>query len=310
MRKRLVEDKIWKYWVLKAAYIVLGRLSLRTLYGIAHLVGDGAYFSRPKMRRAVIANMRRVMGPDAPERDVRRASREVFRNVTRYYADLLHLPHLDTERFMREQLVLEGVEYLREARDSGRGAVVVSAHYGNPEMAAQGLAAAGFRIFSLTEPLRPEELSEFMHFLRSQHGHEFRTLTFGAVKEAVRRLRAGQIVALLLDRDVTGSGVPMQLFGAEARIPLGAVELALRTGADLIPAWAWRIDGYRFHARVGPPLELVRTGDIQHDTRINAARLLAEFEVQLRVDPGQWAVLESIWREREPAQAASSGALQ
>ena len=310
MRERLVQDKIWKYWVLKAAYIVLGRLSLRTLYGIAHLVGDGAYLVRPKMRRGVIANMRRVMGPEASEREVHRAAREVFRNATRYYADLLHLPRMDAQRFLREQLDLEGVEYLRAARDSGRGAVVVSAHYGNPEMAAQGLAAAGFRIFSLTEPLRPKELSEFTHWLRSQHGHEFRTLSFGAVKEAVRRLRSGGIVALLLDRDVTGSGVPMQLFGAETRIPLGAVELALRTGADLIPAWAWRIDGYRFHARVGPPMELVRTGDLQHDVRVNAARLLALFEVQLRVDPGQWAVLESIWREREPAQAASSGALQ
>ena len=42
-------------------------------------------------------------------------------------------------------------------------------------------------------------------------------------------------------------------------IPLGAVELALRTGADLIPAWAWRIDGFRFRAVIGPPMELVRT---------------------------------------------------
>jgi len=66
----------------------------------------------------------------------------------------------------------------------------------------------------------------------------------------------------------------MQFCGAETRIPLGAVDLALRTGADLIPAWAWRIDGFRFHARIGPPLEVVRTGDFDKDVRLNAERLL------------------------------------
>ena len=97
---------MWKYYVLRLAYLLLGRLSLPTLYGIAHIVGDGAFFFRRGARRAVIANMRQVMGPDASGREVRRAAREVFRNASRYYADLLHVPRLDVQRFAREQLDL------------------------------------------------------------------------------------------------------------------------------------------------------------------------------------------------------------
>jgi KDO2-lipid IV(A) lauroyltransferase len=102
----------------------------------------------------------------------------------------------------------------------------------------------------------------------------------------------------------------MEFCGAMTTIPLGAVELALRTGADLIPAWAWRVDGFRFRAVIGPPFELVRTGDFPADTRENAKRMLANFEEKLRSDPGQWAVLEAIWdpervgkheEQREPA---------
>ena len=305
-----MRNKMWKYYVLRLAYLLLGRLSLRTLYGIAHIVGDGAYFFRRGARRAVIANMRQVMGPDASGREVRRTAREVFRNATRYYADLLHVPRLDVQRFAREQLDLEGAEYLEEAQRSGRGAVLVSAHFGSPEMAVQGLAAAGFRVFALTEPLQPEALSEFIHWLRSRHGHEYRTVSFGAIKEAMRRLKRGGLVALLLDRDVGGTGVPMQFCGAETRIPLGAVDLALRTGADLIPAWAWRIGGFRFHARIGPPLEVVRTGDFDKDVRLNAERLLALFEGHLRAYPGQWAVLEPIWEQHDGRPAARTGAIQ
>ena len=301
---------IWKYYVVRLAYLLLGRLPLPALYGIAHVVGDGAYLWRRNIRRGVIANMRQVMGPDAPERQVRRAAREVFRNATRYYADLIHIPRLDVQRFLREQLDLEGAEYLEEARDAGRGAVMVGAHFGNPEMAAQGLAARGIRLFALTEPIEPKALSDFTHWLRSRHGHMHRTVSFGAVKEAMRRLRNGGIVAILLDRDIDGSGVPMQFCGAETRIPLGAVDLALRTGADLIPGWVWRIEGYRFRVRIGPPLELVRTGNFDEDVRLNAQRLLAQFEGHLRSDPGQWAVLGSIWRPREHKPATPSGALQ
>ncbi|MGB2694215.1 MAG: hypothetical protein WBD55_03390 [Dehalococcoidia bacterium] len=305
-----MRNKMWKYYVLRLAYIVLGRLPLRALYGIAHVVGDGAYLFRRNAHEAVIANMRQVMGPEASEQEVRRAAREVFRNATRYYADLVHLPRMDLQRFRREKIDLEGVAYLQAARDAGRGAIIVSAHFGNPEMAAQGLAAEGIYVYALTEPLQPQALSDFTHWLRSEHGHEFRTVSFGAVKEAIRRLRNGGIVAILLDRDVSGSGVPMQFCGADARIPLGAIELALRTGADLLPTWAWRIDGYRFRARIGPPLDLVRTGDFENDVLVNARRLLALFEGHLRADPGQWAVLEAIWQRDDEETAAAPSALR
>ena len=299
-----MRNKVWKYWVLKLAYTVLGRLSLRTLYGIARLVGDGAYFFRRPARRHVIANMRQVMGPQASDREVRRAAREVFRNATRYYADLLAIPRLDVQRFRREQIELEGEQYLREAQTSGRGAVLVSAHFGSPEMAVQGLAAEGFSIMGLTEPLQPQQLSDFIHWLRSQHGHVYRTVGVGALKEAIRRVRSGGLVAILLDRDVGGTGVPMQFCGAESSIPLGGVALAMRTGGDLIPAWAWRIGDFRFRAIIGPPLVLVRTGDFDADVRTNTQRLLSLFEERLRADPGQWAVLEPIWPKPRSERAA------
>ncbi len=306
----MIRDKKWKYYTLKLAYLLLGRLSLRTLYGIAHFFGDRAYQFRHSARRDVIANMRQVMGPEALDAEVNRAAREVFRNAARYYADLLSIPRMDLQRFWREQLTIEGVHYLNEAQDSGRGAVVVSGHFGSPEIVTQAMAAKGFKIFSLTEPLQPPELLDFTMWLRSRHGHQYLPVGFRGIKEAIVRLKNGGIVALLLDRDIGGNGEPMEFCGAMTTIPLGAVELALRTGADLIPAWAWRVDGFRFRAVIGPPFELVRTGDFPADTRENAKRMLANFEEKLRSDPGQWAVLEAIWdpervgkheEQREPA---------
>ena len=299
---------MWKYYALRLAYLLLSRLPLSVLYGIARVVGDAAYLARAGARRAVMANMRRVLGPEASEREVRRTAREVFRNASRYYADLIYVPRMDLQRFARDKLELTGLEYILDAQRAGRGVVITGAHFGNPDMATQGLAASGLRVLVLTEPLQPQELSDFTHWLRSHHGHEYRPADFGGVKAAVRQLKRGGMLCILSDRDVGGTGVPMEFCGADASIPLGAVDIAMRTGADLIPAWARRLPGYRFEARIGPPVELVRTGDFDADVRANARRLLAVFERELRADPGQWAVLEPIWDDGEPT--APSGAVQ
>jgi lauroyl/myristoyl acyltransferase len=293
---------VWKYYVLRLAYLLLSPLPLRVLYGIARLVGDGAYRFRGDTRRAVASNMRRLLGPEASEAEVQRAAREVFRNATRYYADLIHLRKLNIERFYNERYDIEGEEYLKEAEESGRGAVIVGTHFGNPEMAVQPLAAKGYSIMGLTEPLEPKALSDFTHWMRSLKGHVYRTYRYEGLKETIRRLKSGGLVAILFDRDVAGTGVPMQFCGAEARIPVGPVELAMRTGADLIPAKSWRMPNYSFKVRVEPPMKLVRTGDFDADVIENTKRMLPIFEEQLRSDPGQWAVLETIWEEDAAVQ--------
>ena len=290
---------MWKYYVLRLAYLLLSRLPVRMLYAIARVFGDGAYLVRAGTRKAVTANMRRVMGPEADEREVRRAAREVFRNATRYYADLLHIQHLDIQAFSQNRVEIEGIEYLAEAHRSGRGAVVVGAHFGNPEMSVQGVAAAGLSLFGFTEPLEPPALSDFTNRLRSRHGHIYSTVGYRSIREAMRRLKDGGLLAVLLVRDITGTGIPMTFFGAEAKIPVGGIDLALRTGADLILAKSWRLPGYRFRVQIEPPLEVVRTGDMDADVRANAQRVLAMLEEQIRSDPGQWAVLERIWPQNE-----------
>ena len=285
--------------MLRLAYLLLNRLPVRMLYAIARAFGDGAYLVRAGARKAVTANMRRVMGPEAGEREVRRATREVFRNAARYYADLLQIHSLDIQAFYRDRLDIDGIEHLQEAQRSGRGAIVVGAHFGNPEISVQGVAAAGLTFFGFTEPLEPPALSDFTHWLRSHHGHVYRTLGYRAIKEAMQRVKGGGLIAVLLDRDVTGTGTPMSFFGAEAKIPVGGIDLALRTGADLILAKSWRLPGYRFRVQIEPPIEIVRTGDTDADVRAIAERVLAMLEEQIRSDPGQWAVLESIWPQNE-----------
>lgn len=294
---------MWKYYALLLAYWLLGRLPPRIIYAVARLAAEAAYVLRPDIRRHVQANMRQVLGPEASERRVRGAAREAVRNATRYYADLIRMPHIDLRSFCQRNLTLEGLSHLQKAVMEGRGAVLASAHFGNPEIAVQALAL-GIRILALIEPLEPPRLLRLTQRLRSTHGHTYLPVSLSSVKEALRYLRSGGTVAVLFDRDIQRRGVPMPFCGRPAPMPMGVVDLALRTGADIIPSFVHREPGFRYHAYMGPPLLLVHTGDEQEDLRLNSTNLLARFEEHLRSDPGQWVVLEPVWTDGESEASA------
>jgi len=299
----------WKYYMMLAVVHTIGRMPLRWRYAIGRFTADRVYDRRRNIWRNVRSNVRHVLGPDASEREVNRVARQCARNTGRYYADVVGMHRMDVAKFYRDDLALEGVEYVREAQAAGRGVVMASAHYANPEFAVQGLAAAGIRVMALVEPLDPPELGRLMHRLRSVHGHDYQPVSFGAIKKAIAHLRAGGVLAILIDRDIQKRGAVIEFCGSPARFPTGAVDLALRTNAVLLPGWVRRTGGFKIHARLGPPVELVRTGNYDDDLRTNTAHLLALFEAHLRKDPGQWSVLDPIWPEDATATpgAAAEG---
>jgi len=286
---------MWKYVALLVVYKTLAWLPVRAAYAIARAVADLSYPLQGRLRRHVKDNMRHVLGPDASEKEVSRAAREVFRNVTRYYADLIRLPRTDPHRLLEHDLNVHGLENLENALAQGKGVVVVSAHYGNTELTLQALAAADIYAYVLTEPLQPRQLSDLTHRLRSTHGHIYRPVSMSSVKGALRYLRQGGLVAILCDRDIQKTGQLFPLCGRPARFPVGAAMLAVHTGAQVVPAFSHRQGPGRNEVWVEPPLSLELTGNEEHDVRAITEKILARFEEYLRQDPGQWTVLEPVW---------------
>lgn len=299
--------RLWKYYLMVVVIQTIGRLPLGWRYGIARFVADRLYNHRASIRNNTRSNVRHVLGPDASERDVDRIARQCARNTGRYYADVVGMHRMDARKFYEHDLVLEGIDYIREAQAAGRGVVLASAHYANPEFAVQGLAAVGIQVFALVEPLQPPELGRLMWNLRRVHGHIYEPVSFAAVKKALAWLRAGGVVAILIDRDIQNRGMELELCGAKARFPTGAIDLALRTNAVVMPGWVKRTGGFKVHAMIGPPLQLVRTGNNEEDLRVNSAALLKLFEQHLKDDPGQWGVLDKIWPEDTATAGGATG---
>ena len=69
---------------------------------------------------------------------------------------------MDLQRRIGRDVRLHGFEILERAIEGGRGVIVATAHYGNPEMGVQVGAILGLDILILAEPLQPPAFAETM----------------------------------------------------------------------------------------------------------------------------------------------------
>lgn len=290
-----------RYLFFLITFNTIGRLPTRLLYAIFPYVGDLCYLLASGPRRNVWKNLRRVMPPDTPKRRMRRVARQIFRNVALYYVDLARMPYTDPDDLFINRMEISGLyEILLPAVEEGKGVIMLSAHCGNPEIAGQGLLHVNVKVFALTEPLEPPRLSRLLDSARSSLGMTFAPVSIANVKRVMKTLRSGGVVALMADRDIEGPKQRLPFFGAETWMPTGPIEVALRTGATVVPSFSGRRNNYVIQAVMEEPLKLERTGDFEADVRAGQLEYMGRLERFLRNDPSQWLVLESIW-EDEPA---------
>lgn len=283
------------YWLLQITRHTLGRLPVSLGYLLARVVADIVFLLSPGWRRKVRSNLRRALGTE-DRRRLTPLAREVFRNVARNYFDLIHLPRCSLASLERS-VEVRGWHHFQQAFQAGRGVILVTAHLGNFDLVAQVMAAWGLRLTVMVEPVRPEPLHRVLTELRQSRGLHFLPAGPAALKQVIRELRSGGVVAMACDRDVRGNGLEVEFLGETARLPLVVVDLALRTGAALIPAFSIRQSRHRFIVYVEPPLPLAASGQDGHRLRQNAELLIPVVERYIRQYPGQWVVMHPVWPE-------------
>lgn len=275
-------------------------------HGLGVIVGEAGFAFNRSARRTTIANLRVVFGPSVSRAELVRVARGCFRSTAHYYGDLARVPAMSPRRLFTHDLCIVGLEHLTDAVRRGKGVVGVSMHFGNPEYVAQCVSALDIHLVAVVEPLYPPHLSETVRAYRQSQGHEFVDAGVPGTKRVLRHLRAGGMIALLTDRDIQGNGEWVPFCGRPARLPTGAVELAMHADAALLPFITYRVGPGRFRTVIGAPLPLQRSGHKRDDVRANLAALVRWFEPHLRTDPSQWFVIsQPVWAGRCAATSSS-----
>ncbi len=224
-------------------------------------------------------------------RDVDRA----FESYARYYVESFRLPGVPVAA-LDTGIEVTGYEHIETGRAAGKGVILALPHLGGWEWAGFWLARYKEQPVSVVvESLEPPELFDWFAELRESMGMKVIPLDSRAAAEVARALARNEIVCLLCDRDIGGSGVEVEFMGEPTTLPAGPVMFGLRSGCPVLPtAVYFRPDGTHLGV-VRPPLDLERQGRLREDLARGTQQLADELAGLIRRAPDQWHLFQPNW---------------
>ncbi len=287
---------------------ILSRLPPGPMQRLAHLAGVGWYLAAPAQRDLARANLRRVctwldeQGTASPR--VRRAAhdpaalerllRDAFGHRARYYLEVAMNARFDPP-YLAAHMALADPELAERVLGQPGPMIVIGLHMGALELPAQYITVTrGRHAVAPMETLPNAPLQAYLERSRSRTGVEI--VPTSRAREALERaIERGDIVGLIADRDVSGRGVPVTLFGAPARLPVGPGVLAVTSGVPVLAAAAIRV-GYGEYRGTVIPLEVPATGSRHERARQFLESVARAFERLIAEAPEQWwSIFQPIW---------------
>ncbi|MFM9376164.1 phosphatidylinositol mannoside acyltransferase [Gordonia sp. VNK21] len=266
----------------------------RSLFDAAGTVAGRRGGGPEQLRR----NLSRVLGT-TPEQVPDELVVDAVKSYARYWREAFRLPATDPAEIVASvEISDEDVALLDASVARGKGLVLALPHSGNWDTCGVWLVNRHGQFATVAERLNPESLFEQFVAYRESLGFEVFPLTGGEqppFEVLCERLRAGTIVCLMGDRDLSRSGVPVQLFGERTRIPAGPAKLALETGAALIAV---------HHCYTGPDTSRITLTAIDTDGDVAqlSQRLADAYQTGIAGAPADWHMLQPLWESDWSAQ--------
>ncbi len=237
--------------------------------------------------------------PDLPRAERRRLARRCFGHFGAVFCDTVSAARFDAVELCA-RWTIEGWEHVDEAESRGRGVLIMSAHLGHWEIAAQpvGLYRGEFHVVG--RPADNPWLSRELERTRERFGN--RALDkHGAARAMLRVLHERGRLGILIDQRVRlQEGIRVPFFGRDAVTTPVLAKLSLRTGAPVVPIFGFMEPGGRWRIAFREPIA-PEPGDAAGDDAAVAAltaRYLAAVEREIRPRPAEWLWLHDRWKER------------
>jgi len=296
MKDRLVLSAyLCGWWIVRT-------LPEETAYKIFWSLGEFVHRRNGKSIQRLRSNLHTV-NPKLDALTLETLVAQAMSSYMRYWCDTFRIQNWSTDR-IRKTVTTTNDHLLLDPMRDGRGVVIALPHSGNWDHAGAYFCSLGVPLVTVAERLKPEAL--FQKFLKHRESMGFEVLSLDSRSFAtlVRRAKEKRLIALVADRDLSQSGIDVQFFGENARMPAGPALLSIKTGIPLVVAHVSYTDTgihIDFHS-----VEVPTSGT--ESERISATvQLTADlFARGISEHPEDWHMLQRIWVDKRDPNAEGS----
>ena len=283
-----------EYLAVRIIALMVRALPLSTVRSLGESLGLAFYLVDRVHRRIALANLQ-VAFPKKSADECRIIATSMFKHFGRLLLELLKFSSLSRERQMA-LVDWEGEERVRLALAQGKGILFCTGHFGFWEQQALAHALKFEPMAVMARPLDNPKLHDLLEAVRMSNGNEV-VYRRGAVRKALRLLADGKAVGILIDQHMTSAdAIYVDFFGRPAATTSTLAALAIRTGAPVIPLFAFPAAGGRYRMIYEHPVE-PPAHDSEHAVREFTQRCTDVLEMHVRRHPELWLWMHRRWRD-------------
>lgn len=279
---------------------VLRALPHRASRSLGAVVGNLGHALDRRHRQVALDNVA-IAFPELSPAERADLVRRCFRHFGSALCEAISADRFSYEEFC-EHFTFEGWEHVEAAESLGKGLFVLGSHMGYWEFSARPIGLYRGTIHTVARPADNPHLDRELVRLRERFGYAV-VPKHGAARRMLQLLKQGERIGILVDQRVQErEGIQVPFFGRPAWTTPVLARLSLRSGAPVLPVFAYAEPKgrYRFvaHPPIAPP-EGAR--DDEEVVTALTRRYLEATEEEIRRHPEQWLWMHRRWDKRKQA---------
>ncbi len=231
--------------------------------------------------------------PNKSAQEIGNIVAQCWKNLGQGLAEFLYMPRLARKDFLAN-MECEGFEHIKKTYLSGKGALVLTAHYGAWEAGAKFWPSMGIKFAVVARRVRNPYVNKLVTLIRETDGVRV-ILSRDAVRESIRWLKQGNVLGMLIDHRVREGGLNVPFLGKPALTSSLPAILALRYAIPVYPAFCVR-EGNKLKVKILPAINFSGFKDKREDIQAATLRMNQVAENWIKANPQEWLWIHNRWK--------------
>ncbi len=262
----------------------------------------GFFFMRSK-RAIAQESLDIAFGDSISNQEKKKIIETCFANLGRAAIELMYFTNHPA--MIREKVFFEGKERLDNILKQGKGAILVSAHFGNFPLMLLRLVQEGYPTSGIMRPTRDEIIEKDFLAMRNRFGLKtiYSLPRAECVNQSLKVLRNNELLFIPLDQNFgTKGGVFVEFFGQPAATATGPAVFAMRTGAPIVPIFTMRDVDDRHKIIIDEPFYIEGKEDDEATILACTVKITQIIERYIRRYPHEWGWMHRRWKTKPKDQ--------
>lgn len=287
---------IIEYYSLACFAAIIRFFPVRLARFKARLLADFVYYALGIRKKVVLGNLSAAF-PEKSRSELNIIARNTYRQFATTMIELLYFPKWKKEDLDR-MVSNEDKDVLNDAVKGGKGAILVTGHFGNWELFGASLAY-DYKMNFVIGRQKNTQVDDLLNSYRAGKNINMIPLKV-ALRGVMQALKRNEFVAILSDQDAHELGTFVNFFGRPASTPKGPAVFALRAGCPIIFGSIVRFGG-KFKANFELVPKPQPSGDEGKDIQAYTQAYTSVLERYCRKYPDHWFWLHRRWKTHQKA---------